>query len=141
MPPVVASHFDAAGHATGYLGKEAFLYSFLWALGILNGVQGLLYFFIPKVSPQYLNLPGKAQWLADPGHLSLLKARLRSVIALTALFANAAFFFALQVVYQANVPGSAWVLPVPAGLAVIALLGIFTLGLLFVMLKPPAPKA
>ena len=144
LPPIVATHFDAAGNPNGYQTKGAFISSFLVAIGFSNGLLGLFYFLMNKIPPERMNLPNKAFWLSTPENRALIQGKLRLSLTQVALFMNTALLFGEQVIYQQNVPAAGFHISILGGLIVILVLAIF---MMFISLfnfrsiaRPPEPK-
>ncbi|HET9869022.1 MAG TPA: DUF1648 domain-containing protein [bacterium] len=138
LPPVVATHFDAVGNPNGYQTKSAFIAVFLPVMLLPNGLFALFYFLADRVPAERMNLPHKAEWLSTPQNRALLLGKLRGSLVETALFLNLALLFAVQAIYQQNVPGAAFHMPFLAGLVLI-LGGALVLAVrsLFIFRRPP----
>jgi preprotein translocase subunit SecG len=64
LPPVVASHFDAAGRANAWMSRAGFIRVYAGLTLFLTGLFLVLALAMAGADPRYLNLPNKEHWLA-----------------------------------------------------------------------------
>lgn len=65
LPPLVASHFNAAGKANGWMDKETFVKFYLGLMTFLSGLFLAISAIIGGVPVSLWNLPNKEYWLSD----------------------------------------------------------------------------
>jgi uncharacterized membrane protein len=65
LPPVVASHFDAAGNTNGWMPRQAFSLLYAGLVILMAGIFLLTGEILDWVPDRLVNLPNKAYWL-DP---------------------------------------------------------------------------
>ena len=63
LPPVVASHFDAAGRANGWMPRGAFVGFYLGAVALVT-VVFVIVALAPRIPGARINLPHRDHWLA-----------------------------------------------------------------------------
>jgi Na+/proline symporter len=139
LPERVATHFNAAGEANGWMSRDG---QTAWHIGAVLFIAGLLEgiaWLSPRLPAQYINLPHRDYWLA-PERRAATQAWLAG-LTLGLGCAIILFFIGLfHLVYRANLAGS--VLPVvPVGLLSLGLLltvGFVILGVLARFARPPA---
>jgi len=110
LPDVVASHFDAAGNADGWMSKEAF---FAVDLGTV-ALTALLFLTLPRVRwpDRLINLPHKDYWLAPERREETFRTFQRQML----VFGCATLAFLLLVMQwaiEANLDGSQTLAPGP----------------------------
>lgn len=137
LPGNLAVHFDLEGRPNGWMQKDAFLKSFIPMILLVNGIFGLLSAFIGRVPLESMNLPYKAQWISTPDRRAELYARLKGIPALTGVFINIVFLFAVQVVYQQNVPGAPFQIPLNGGVFMLLACSVLMVSSLFLLFRPP----
>ncbi|GDY19923.1 hypothetical protein LBMAG56_12680 [Verrucomicrobiota bacterium] len=64
LPEKLATHFDAAGRANGWMSKEGFFVFHVALLGLFGAVFGLLPRWLGRIPNSLINLPHKNYWLA-----------------------------------------------------------------------------
>ena len=64
LPEKLATHFDAAGNANGWMNKTGFFQFQFALLGFLGLVFSLLPQWLSRIPDACINLPHKAHWLA-----------------------------------------------------------------------------
>ncbi len=102
LPEIVASHFNAAGEADGWMSRDAFVILDI-AIVLINaavffGIQAML----PRISSTYINMPNREYWLA-PERREQSLARISMHII---WFGNATVLFLVILfhqVYQLNI--------------------------------------
>jgi len=63
LPPTVASHFNGAGTANGWMSRESFLLTYGILMVVLTTPFLLLGPLLKIVPDRFVNLPNKAHWL------------------------------------------------------------------------------
>jgi hypothetical protein len=105
LPPVMASHFDAAGRANAAMPRLTFVAIYAGVLALVSVTFLLLPSRMSRYPDEKINLPNKAYWLA-PERRAATFARLgRFLLA----FGNATLVLLLlvfQLVFRAAVTGS-----------------------------------
>lgn len=104
MPGSMASHFNAAGKANGWMAKEGFFLLSLGTLVFFVAVFLILPRFLRHVPDALINLPNKSHWLAPERRASTfgaIRGRIMQVGSATALFMLVLF----QLVLHANLSG------------------------------------
>lgn len=74
LPAVVASHFDAAGVANGFMNRESYL---ITMLGVILGLPGLMVLTamgFSKIPISMVNIPHREYWLAPERSAMTLQA-------------------------------------------------------------------
>jgi Domain of unknown function (DUF1648) len=69
LPPVVASHFNAAGDANSWQSKQAFAGTFCFVYLLFATVNLVLPHLIMSLPAELINLPNKGYWLAPERRL------------------------------------------------------------------------
>jgi serine/threonine-protein kinase len=64
LPERMASHFDASGHADGWMSKAGFFVLFGLSFASVTLVPAVIARFAPRFPDSLVNLPNKAYWLA-----------------------------------------------------------------------------
>lgn len=64
LPAVVASHFNAAGVANGFMNRESYLMSMLGVIVGLPGLMVLTAMGFSKIPVSMVNIPHRDHWLA-----------------------------------------------------------------------------
>jgi hypothetical protein len=64
LPEVVASHFDAAGHANGWMPRAWFVRFYVGLVFFLTGMFLVTGLAMSGADPARINLPNKDHWLA-----------------------------------------------------------------------------
>jgi uncharacterized membrane protein len=64
LPARLASHFDAAGDADGFMGKNAFLGFHLGMLALVACIFLVLPAYLDRIPPSWISHPRKDYWLA-----------------------------------------------------------------------------
>jgi uncharacterized membrane protein len=112
LPQTIASHFNAAGAANGYMSKEAF---FIMIYGILLGISAAMAYAVPALiasRPEITNLPNKAYWLAPErraGTLDFLTAHFTWLGSAILALGNAVLYLVVRfhLEHQATLPSDA----------------------------------
>ncbi len=97
LPARMASHFDAAGAATAFLPKAAFLRVCLLAVGAIAAMFVVIPALLVRLPARMINLPNKEYWLA-PERRERTRATLQGVLV---GFGNAVLLFLLLVFHEA----------------------------------------
>ena len=105
LPELVATHFDAAGRANGWMPRAHFFqYQVVFTLGFAAFFGSLA--FVARIFPDaWINLPHKDYWLA-PAHREETRHRITRMILSAGCGALAFFLFLHQRVCQANLDGT-----------------------------------
>jgi uncharacterized membrane protein len=74
LPARVASHFNGAGVADGWMAKEPFLCFYVGLVAFLAVVFGGIGFLIQTLPDGAINLPNKAYWLAPERRAATLRS-------------------------------------------------------------------
>jgi len=139
LPERVATHFDFAGRANGWMSREvqtaAHIGIVLFLAAMLEGLARLG----PRLPDEMINLPQCDYWLA-PERRAATHARLAAMVRLIGCLLMGFFLALFDQVYRANVNGTQ-MLTAPAGLVVGGLL--VTVGLVIAgggvrFARPPA---
>jgi uncharacterized membrane protein len=93
LPERVASHFDAAGRANGFLPKPAFFVVYAGVLALLSFVFLLTPLLLARLPNSMINLPNRDYWLA-PERRTVALAKVQSF---SVGFGNAMVLFLLLV--------------------------------------------
>jgi uncharacterized membrane protein len=93
LPERMASHFDAAGRANGFLPKPAFFILYAGVLALLSVVFLLTPMLIARLPSGMINLPNRDYWLAPERRVLALA----KVQAFSVGFGNAMLLFLLLV--------------------------------------------
>jgi uncharacterized membrane protein len=64
LPARVASHFDASGHANGFVTRPVYLAFTIGLVVLLSALVGVLIGVSVRHFPEFLNLPNRDYWLA-----------------------------------------------------------------------------
>ena len=64
MPMRMASHFDAAGRANGWMPKESFFLTYALVVTLMSALFTIMPKLIFKFPDSMINLPNKCYWLA-----------------------------------------------------------------------------
>lgn len=73
LPPVVASHFGAAGTANGFMARSAYLTFFLAVALGTTFVLALVPLLLGLLPPGLINLPNRSYWLAPERRAATLR--------------------------------------------------------------------
>ncbi len=65
MPERVASHFDAAGRADGWMPKDGFFLFYALIVTLMSAIFTVLPRFVLRFPDSMINLPNKDYWLAS----------------------------------------------------------------------------
>lgn len=65
LPPQMASHFNAAGIADGFMSKESYTYTMLAVVVGVPGLLALMPLVLGKLPPSLINIPHREYWLAS----------------------------------------------------------------------------
>ncbi len=101
LPATLATHFDAAGEANGWMSKRDFFQFQFALLGILGLVFCVLPRWLSRIPNALINLPHKAHWLAPERRAASLEALARQMSYLSALV-FALFVFLGELTLRAN---------------------------------------
>lgn len=93
LPARVASHFDFAGQATGFMPKPAFFLFYAGVLALMSVIFHLTPLLVARLPEDMINLPNRAYWWA-PEHRALAIAKVR---AFSAGFGDGTLLFLLLV--------------------------------------------
>ena len=85
LPERMATHFDAAGNANGWMSKRGFFQFQFAMLGIMGLAFGLLPRWLDRIPNALINLPHKAYWLAPERRAASLADLARQMANLSAL--------------------------------------------------------
>jgi uncharacterized membrane protein len=139
LPARVATHFDLAGRANGWMTRDnqtkAHLGLVLFIAVMLEGVARLS----PRLPDGLVNLPHRDYWLA-PERRGATHAWLAGLIRLIGCVLMVFFLALFHLVYRANL-SSTPMLTAPAGLLVgglLATIGLVIAGMLLRFARPPA---
>jgi len=64
MPMMMASHFDAAGRANGWMPKEGFFLTYALVVSLMSAMFTVMPKLVLKFPDSMINLPNKDYWLA-----------------------------------------------------------------------------
>lgn len=141
LPALVASHFNAAGHADGWMPRGRFLQiQVLLCLG-LPAFFILLTLFTSRLPPAAINLPPKDRRLAS-AQAAWTRRRLGTLVLIIGCGVVAFVLFLHQRIYQANIDGTRRLTPAPGVILTIALLlivGPAIVPLISFWRRPPPP--
>jgi uncharacterized membrane protein len=139
LPARVATHFDVAGRANGWMPRTG---QTAWHIGMVLFLAGLLEglaWLSPRLPHQYLNLPHRDYWLA-PERRAGTQAWLAGLARLLGCGLMLFFLALFHLVYRANLDNT--LLPVaPVALLTAGLLlavGLVLAGMIARLLRPPA---
>ncbi len=105
LPGLVATHFNAAGRADGWMPREAQLtFHVLFVLG-LTGFFVVGAFSLARLPRALINLPHREYWFA-PERQETTRRQLTDMMLASACGVLAFFLFLFQRVYQANLDGT-----------------------------------
>jgi hypothetical protein len=139
LPERVASHFNAAGAANGWMSRDGQTLAHIGIILFLAGMLGGLAWLTPRLPDELINLPRRDYWLA-PGRRAATHAWLAALVRLFGCVLMGFFLALFHLVYRANVNGTQ--MPVaPAGLVLGGLLGTVGLVLLGVLVRFARPPA
>ena len=105
LPPVVASHFNAAGVANSWQSKEVFAGMFCFVYMLFATVNLVLPHLIMSMPAQLINLPNKGYWLAPERRLSTAHL-IGDQLAWLGAAQIVLLAFVGQLAINANLPGS-----------------------------------
>ena len=138
LPETVASHFDAAGKANGWMSRGT---QTAWQIGTVLFIAGLLEGIarINRLIPdEHLNLPHRAYWLA-PERRAATIAWIGTVVRLMGCVLLVFFIGLFHQVYRVNTGGGDITLPVAGlGLGLLAALGLILGAFVLRLVRPPA---
>ena len=139
LPQRVATHFNAAGQADGWMTRDAqtaaHIALVLFIAVMLEGLARLS----PRLPDGLVNLPHRDHWLA-PERRAATHAWLAGLTRLIGCVLMLFFLALFHLVYRANLGGTP-MLPAPAGLLVGGLLttiGLLIAGVFLRFARPPA---
>jgi uncharacterized protein DUF1648 len=101
LPPVMASHFDAAGNADGFMARGAFFTSLALIFGTLVLMLTLLPLLLRVVPVGAVNVPHREYWFAPERRAASL-ARLERGLAWFPVPIAALFVQSIELTIQAN---------------------------------------
>src|SRR5512136_3242549 len=64
MPMTMASHFNAAGQANGWMPKESFFLTYALVLTLMSSIFTIMPKVVLRFPDSMINLPNKCYWLA-----------------------------------------------------------------------------
>lgn len=140
LPARVASHFNPAGNANGWMARDTYL---AWQIGTIAAVAALLQGIVllqSKLPSQFVNLPHRDYWLAAERR-GATDAWVRGLVLAIGCLLMAFFMAVFHLVYLANqaatphLPDTLRPLTV---LMLLATLGIILLTVLHFARKPAA---
>jgi uncharacterized membrane protein len=102
LPDVVASHFDSAGKADGFMTKQNFVIFEIAFLILIVGEALLLPRLIEKIPDSLLNLPNKSYWLAAERRSETFR-NIRNYFEWFSVLLLAFFITINQSVFRANI--------------------------------------
>ncbi len=139
LPDRLATHFDAVGNPNGFQTKTGYLVFSLTFNFMINALLGLVSLLVSRIPVSRMNIPNKDYWLAQPERAAELRRRVTAILAFAAIFTNAAFLFAEQVVYQQNTPDPLWKIPINGGVFLL-LAGSVALVIFSLLVLRPSEK-
>ena len=101
LPERLATHFDGAGRANGWMSKDGFFVFHFVLLGLFGAIFGLLPRWLSRIPNSLINLPHKDYWLAPERRADSLAAVADAMAFLGAL---TLVFFAIlgELTFRAN---------------------------------------
>ena len=143
LPGLVATHFDAAGRASGWMPRAHFFqYQVVFTLGFAAFFGSLA--FVTGIFPDaWINLPHKDYWLA-PARREQTRRRITRMVLSAGCGALAFFLFLHQRVSQANLDGTHRLTPsfgVILAASLLLIVGPLVPSLLHFLRKPTPPAS
>lgn len=111
-------HFNFRGEPDNWMSPAGFLIFFALIMTYTYGLLVLLYWKTDRLWPNFINLPNKAHWIANP---EKGKAKTRAVLCLTGSFVSVVFCLCHVLIYSAAM-NAGFVLPTPVFLVVLVVL-------------------
>lgn len=121
MPERVASHFNAAGTANGWMTRDEELG---WQLGTITVVAALLQGIVllqPKLPPEFVNVPHREYWFA-PERRATSEAWISNLVLSVGCLLLLFFIGLFHLVYRANLTSKPQLPPIVGPLGVLLLL-------------------
>ena len=123
LPARVASHFDGAGRANGWMSRDAMLG---WQLGTVLFIAALFEGIValqPLLPAEFVNLPHRDYWLA-PERRAATDAWISSLLRATGGLLMVFFMALFHSVYRVNLTGDRILTPNPGWLAAAVTLSV-----------------
>jgi len=107
LPEQIASSFDFRGHPTGYTSRGNFLFLWILAIALINGMIPLVRLLVLRGPAVLINLPNKEYWLANEANRQRAAEIMDTMLTMVAVGVNTMFIMIFQYTYELNTRGSA----------------------------------
>ena len=142
MPGRMASHYNAAGKANGWMPRDGFFVVYLLLLGLMSVMFHLMPKGMLKFPDSMINLPNKAYWLS-PGHRAETGAIIEQYMAAAGNATIAFLLVVFHLVFSANLEQGGrlpdWMMLLVAGFVVV--LAGWSIAFIRAFNLPPGAKA